>query len=106
MKIAWTLLLALGVGCTASKPTPAPAGAASPQSAGTVAVAAPSVIVTTDPNAVSGCRLISKTDVAYDIREPEQWRKLQEEAARLGGNAALVPVEGDHKAEIYACSRP
>ena len=106
MKIAWTLLLALGVGCTASKPTPAPAGAASPQAAGTVAVAAPSVIVTTDPNAVSGCRLISKTDQAYDIREPDQWRKLQEEAARLGGNAALVPVEGGQKADIYACSRP
>jgi hypothetical protein len=105
MKIAWTLLLTLGVGCTASK-TPAPAGAASAQSAGTVAVAAPSVIVTTDPNAVSGCRLISKTDQAYDIREPDQWRKLQEEAARLGGNAAMVPVEGDHKAAIYACARP
>jgi len=55
---------------------------------------------------VSGCRLISRTEQAYDIREPDQWRKLQEEAARLGGNAAMVPVEGDHKAEIYACSRP
>ena len=106
MKIAWTLLLALGVGCATSKPTPVPAGAASPQSAGTVAVAAPSVIVTTDPNAVSGCRLLSKTDQAYDIREPDQWRKLQEEAARLGGNAALVPVEGDQRAQIYACARP
>jgi|GEM_PF-4838478 hypothetical protein len=106
MKTAWTLLLALGVGCAASKSTPAPAGAASPQTAGRVAVAAPSVIVTTDPNAVSGCRLISRTEQAYDIREPDQWRKLQEEAARLGGNAAMVPVEGDHKAEIYACSRP
>ena len=106
MKIAWPLLLALGVACTASKSTPAPAGAVSPQTSGTVAVAAPSVIVTTDPNAVTGCRLISRTNQAYDVREPDQWRKLQEEAVRVGGNTAMVPVEGDHKAAIYACTRP
>jgi hypothetical protein len=105
MKVGLPLLLAFAVACSsAPKSTPTPSGA-SPPAGGTVAVAAPSVIVTTDPNAVRGCRLISKTEQAYDIREPDQWRKLQEEAARLGGNAAMVPVEGDQKAEIYACSR-
>jgi hypothetical protein len=64
------------------------------------------VIVTTDPHAVMGCRLIVRTSQGYDIREPDEWRKLQEETARRGGNTALVSLEGDRKADIFSCSKP
>ena len=107
MKIGWTLLLALSVSCTsASKSSPAPAGGATPQAAATAAVPPPSVIVTTDPQAVMGCRRITTTEQGYDIRDSEQWRKLQEEAARLGGNTVLVSTKEDRKADIFSCSKP
>jgi hypothetical protein len=64
------------------------------------------VIVTTDPHAVMGCRLITRTAKGYDIREPEEWRQLQEEAAHRGGNIVLVSVEGDRKGDIFVCKKP
>lgn len=106
MRIGLGLLLALCVSCTSPAPqSPSTAAGATVQQA-TPAVPSPSVTVTKDPQAVTGCRRITTTEQVYDIREPEQWRKLQEEAARLGGNTVLVSTEGDRKAEIYSCSKP
>lgn len=106
MRIGLALLLALCVSCTSPPPqSPSTAAGATVQQA-TPAVPSPSVTVTKDPQAVTGCRRITTTEQVYDIREPEQWRKLQEEAARLGGNTVLVSTEGDRKAEIYSCSKP
>jgi hypothetical protein len=108
MRIGLALLLALCVSCA----SPAPKSPAAP-AAGTVSeatpaatVAQPSVIVTTDPHAVMGCRRITTTEQGYDIRDSEQWRKLQEEAARLGGNTVLVSTKEDRKADIFSCSKP
>ena len=108
MRIGLALLLALCVSCA----SPAPKSPAAP-AAGTVSEATPaaavaqtSVTVTTDPHAVMGCRLIVRTSQGYDIREPDEWRKLQEETARRGGNTALVSLEGDRKADIFSCSKP
>ena len=108
MRIGLALLLALCVSCASPAPK-SPAAAAG----GTVSEATPaaataqaSVIVTTDPHAVMGCRLIVRTSQGYDIREPDEWRKLQEETARRGGNTALVSLEGDRKADIFSCSKP
>jgi hypothetical protein len=50
--------------------------------------------------------MITRTVEAYDIRDPDQWRKLQEEAARRGGNTVLVSIKGDRKGEIFACKKP
>ena len=108
MKIGLALLVVLCVSCASPAPkSPAPmAGETAPPATAPVAAAQPSVIVTTDPNAVAGCRQITRTEQTYDIRQPDQWRRLQEEAARLGGNTALVAAEGDQKADIYSCSKP
>jgi hypothetical protein len=103
MRIGLTLLVVLCVSCASSTPPPpatTEAAAASP------AAAPPAVIVTTDPHAVMGCRLITRTVQGYDIREPDEWRQLQEETARRGGNTALVSLEGDRKADIFSCSKP
>ena len=111
MRIGLALLVALCVSCA----SPAPRSAATPEGgpAPAAAVAAtpssaaqPSVIVTTDPHAAMGCRLITHTTEGYDIRDPDQWRKLQDETVRLGGNTALVTVEGDRKADIFSCAKP
>jgi len=110
MRIGLTLLVAFCVSC--ASPAPKPTAATAGEAARPAAVAPPageaqsSVIVTTDPHAVMGCRLITRTVQAYDIREPDEWRKLQEEAARRGGNTALVSLEGDRKADIFSCSKP
>ena len=105
MRTALALFVTLSLSCASTAPkSTTPAG--SPAAAGGVAPAGapPAVIVTSDPNAVTRCRSIGRLDQAYDIREQDQWRKLQEEAARLGGNAALVAGE-DHRAEIFACPK-
>ena len=111
MKIGLVLLVALCVSCA----SPTPRSAATPETAPAPAAAVaatpssgtqPSVIITTDPHAVMGCRLISHTTEGYDIREPDQWRKLQDEPARRGGNTALVSLEGDRKADIFSCVKP
>lgn len=111
MRIGLALLLALCVSCASQTPRSAatPEGNAAP--AATVAAtpssgAQPSVIITTDPHAVLGCRLINHTTQGYDIREPDQWRNLRDETARRGGNTALVSLEGDRKADIFSCTRP
>jgi hypothetical protein len=104
MRTGLALLVALCVSCASATPKPpatTEAAAASPAT-----VAPPAVIVTIDPHAVMGCRLITRTVQGYDIREHEEWRKLQEEAARRGGNTALVSLEGDRKADIFSCSKP
>jgi hypothetical protein len=108
MRVGFALLVALCVSCA----SPSPRSTATPES-GTVpaantpaAGAQPSVIITADPQAVTGCRRITTTEQAYDVQQSEQWRKLQEEAARLGGNTVLVSTEGNRKAEIYSCSKP
>lgn len=111
MKIGPALLVALCISCASSTPRSAATPEANPAPAAAVAAtppsgAQPSVIITTDPHAVMGCRLISHTTEGYDIREADQWRKLQDETARAGGNAALVSTEGDRKADIYSCSKP
>ena len=111
MKIGFALLVALCVSCASPTPRSAATPEANPAPAAAVAAtppsdAQPSVIITTDPHAVMGCRLISHTTEGYDIREPVQWRKLQDETARLGGNTALVSTEGDRKADIYSCTKP
>jgi len=59
-----------------------------------------------DPHAVMGCRMITRTVKGYDIRESEEWRQLQEEAAHRGGNTVLVSLEGDRKGDIFACKKP
>jgi hypothetical protein len=104
MRTALALFVTLSLSCASTAPkSTTPAGS---PAAGAVAPAGapPAVIVTSDPNAVTGCRSIGRLDQAYDIREQDQWRKLQEEAARLGGNAALVAGQ-DHRAEIFACPK-
>jgi hypothetical protein len=108
MRIGLAFFIALCVSCAspAPKSPAAAAGGTVQQATPAAAVPPPSVIVTTDPHAVTGCRRITSTEQAYDIREPDEWRKLQEEAARLGGNTVLVSTEGDRKAEIYSCSKP
>ena len=113
MKIGLALLVAVCVSCASPTPRSAAAPEANPAPAPAAAVAAPpssdaqpSVIITTDPHAVMGCRLINHTTQGYDIREPDQWRKLQDETARRGGNTALVSLEGDRKADIFSCTRP
>jgi hypothetical protein len=105
MRTALALFVTLSLSCTSAAPksTATPAGSPAAEAA-PPAGAPPAVIVTSDPNAVTGCRSIGRLDQAYDIREQDQWRKLQEEAARLGGNAALVAGE-DHRAEIFACPK-
>jgi hypothetical protein len=106
--LALLLLLALCVSCASPAPkSPAAAPGGTVQQATPAAAVPPtSVIVTTDPHAVTGCRRITSTEQGYDIRESDQWRKLQEEAARLGGNTVLVSTKGDRKAEIFSCSKP
>ena len=108
MRIGLALLLALCVSCAspAPKSPAAAAGATASEATPAAAVAQTSVTVTTDPHAVMGCRLIVRTSQGYDIREPDEWRKLQEETARRGGNTALVSLEGDRKADIFSCSKP
>ena len=108
MRIGLALLVAACVSCASASPKSAatPEGNTVPQATTPAAGAQGSVIVTTDPHAVLGCRLITRTVQGYDIREPDEWRKLQEEAARLGGNTVLVSTKGDRKAEIFSCSKP
>ena len=111
MKIGLALLVALCVSCASSTPRSAATPEANPAPAAAVAAppssdAQPSVIITTDPHAVMGCRLITKTTAGYDIREPDQWRKLQDETVHRGGNTALVSLEGDRKADIFSCTKP
>ena len=111
MKIGLALLVALCVSCASPTPRSAATPETAPAPAAAVAAtpssgAQPSVIITTDPHAVMGCRLISHTAEGYDIREGDQWRKLQDETARLGGNTALVSTGGDRKADIFSCVKP
>jgi hypothetical protein len=108
MRIGLALLAAACVSCASSSPKPAatPEGGAVPQATTPAAAEQASVIVTTDPHAVLGCRLITRTLQGYDIREPDEWRKLQEETARVGGNTVLVSTKGDRKADIFSCSKP
>ncbi len=104
MRIGLTLLVAFCVSC--ASPAPKPTAATAGEAARPAAVDSPAVIVTTDPHAVMGCRLITRTIQGYDIREPDEWRQLQEETARRGGNTALVSIKGDRKADIFSCSKP
>lgn len=105
MRKALALLVLLCAACASQKPKPPAAESAAAQPPATNA--GPSaVIVTADPHAVMGCRLITRTVEGYDIRDADQWRKLQEEAARLGGNTVLVSTKGDRKGEIFACKKP
>ena len=108
MRIGLALLVALCFSCAAPAPTSpaASTGSAAPEAASPAAVPPQSVIVTTDAQAVTGCRSITRTEKGYDIREPAEWRSLQEEAARVGGNTALVSVDAGNKAEIFACPKP
>jgi hypothetical protein len=102
MKKGLALLVLLGAACASQTPksTAEPGAAAQP------ATTEPSaVIVTTDPHAVMGCRMITKTVKGYDIREPAEWRELQEEAAHQGGNTVLVSLEGDRRGDIFACKK-
>jgi hypothetical protein len=50
--------------------------------------------------------MITKTVKGYDIREPAEWKELQEEAAHQGGNTVLVSLEGDRRGDIFACKKP
>ena len=102
MKKGLALLVLLCAACASQTPKSSGApGATQP------ATEEPSaVIVTTDPHAIMGCRMITRTIKGYDIRDPDQWRKLQEEAARRGGNTVLVSIKGDRKGEIFACKKP
>lgn len=93
---ALPLFLALCVSCASSPPGPA----------GTSATEVSNVIVTTDPHSVIGCRLITRTIESYDIRDPERKRRLQEEAARRGGNTVLISIKGDRKGEVFSCPAP
>jgi len=104
MRIGLTLLVALCVSC--ASPAPKPTAAAAGEAARPASVTPTAVIVTIDPHAVMGCRLITRTVQGYDIPQPDEWRKLQEETARRGGDTALVSLEGDRKAEIFSCSKP
>jgi predicted outer membrane protein len=103
MKKGLALLVLLCVACASQTPKSSTAQSAATQPA----TAEPSaVIVTTDPHAVMGCRMITRTVKGYDIREPEEWRQLQEEAAHRGGNTVLVSLEGDRRGDIFACTKP
>jgi len=108
MRIGLALFVALCVSCASPAPkSPATASSSTVEPAApAAAVPTPSVIVTTDPHAVTGCRQIATSELGSDIRESDQWRKLQDEAARLGGNTVLVSTGGDRKAEIYSCPKP
>ena len=108
MKVGLAILVALCVSCASSTPRSAATPEANPAPAAATpsSDAQPSVIITTDPHAVMGCRLIAHTTQGYDIREPDQWRKLQDETVHRGGNTALVSLEGDRKADIFACTKP
>jgi hypothetical protein len=110
MRIGSALFVALfllPVSCAPPGPKSAAttAGDTVPQATPGAADQPPSVIVTTDPQAVAGCRRIGRTEQGYDIGEPEQWRKLQDEAVRRGGNTVLATIEGDRTAEIFSCSK-
>jgi hypothetical protein len=103
MKKGLTFLVLFCVACASQTPKSSTAQSAAAQPA----TAQPSaVIVTTDPHAVMGCRMITRTVKGYDIREPEEWRQLQEEAAHRGGNTVLVSLEGDRRGDIFACTKP
>jgi hypothetical protein len=104
MRKELALLVLLVTACASQKAKP-PAGESAAQPAATTGEPS-AVIVTTDPHAILGCRMITRTVEAYDIRDPDQWRKLQEEAARRGGNTVLVSIKGDRKGEIFACKKP
>jgi len=103
MKKGLALLVLLCAACASQAPKSTAAQGAAEQPA----TAEPSaVIVTTDPHAVMGCRMITRTIKGYDIRDPEEWRKLQEEAAHRGGNTVLVSLKGDRRGDIFACKKP
>ncbi len=108
MRVGLALFVVLCVSCASPAPkSPVTStGTAAPEAASPAAVPPPSVIVTTDAQAVTGCRSIARTEKGYDIREPAEWRSLQEEAARLGGNTVLVSADAGNKAEIFACPKP
>ncbi len=101
MKKGLALLVLLCAACASQKPKPTTA--AQPAAA---TVGPPTVIVTTDPHAVMGCRMITRTIEGYDISDPVQWRNLEEETARRGGNTVLISITGDRKGEIFACKKP
>ncbi len=103
MKKGLALVVLLCAACASQTPKSPPAQSATAQPA---TVEPSAVIVTTDPHAVMGCRMITRTVKGYDIREPEEWRQLQEEAARRSGNTVLVSLEGDRKGDIFACKKP
>jgi hypothetical protein len=105
MKIGLALLVALCVCCASPAPKSATPASSPAAEAAPPAGAPPAVIVTSDAKAVTGCRSITRLEQAYDIRDQDQWRKLQEEAARLGGNTVLVSGE-DNRAEIFSCPKP
>ena len=108
MRIGLALLVALCMSCAAPAPK-SPAASTrttAPATPSPAAVPPPTEIVTTDAQSVTGCRSITRTEKGYDIREPAEWRSLQEEAARLGGNTVLISGEADHTAEIFACPKP
>ena len=50
--------------------------------------------------------MITRTIEGYDISDPVQWRNLEEETARRGGNTVLISITGDRKGEIFACKKP
>lgn len=100
MRIAVSILLLSCLACASTTPQ------ASSQPPASEAATASGVIVSIDPHSVMGCRLLTRTIQAYDIRDPDQKRKLQEEAARLGGNAVLISIKGDRKGEIFSCPTP
>jgi len=104
MKTALVLLALFCAACASQAKKPAATTAAAEPAA--TGAEPSSVVVTTDPHAVMGCRMITRTVEGYDIREPDEWRKLQEEAAHRGGNTVLVSLEGDRKGDIFACKKP
>ena len=104
MKTALALLALFCAACASQTKKPAATTAAAEPAVTGAEPAA--VVVTTDPHAVMGCQMITRTVKGYDIREPDEWRKLQEEAAHRGGNTVLVSLEGDRKGDIFACKKP
>ncbi|HEX9286419.1 MAG TPA: hypothetical protein VF999_04035 [Thermoanaerobaculia bacterium] len=105
MKKGLALLALLCAACASQKSKPPAAESAAAQPAATT-LEPSAVIVTTDPHAVMGCRLITRTTQGYDVREPDEWRKLQEETARRGGDTVLVSLKGDRKGDIFSCKKP
>lgn len=100
MRCGILFLVLSSLACASTSP---PASSPAPASeAGT----ASSVIVSMDPHSVMGCRLLTRTIQPYDIRDPKQKRKLQQEVARLGGNTVLISIKGDRKGEVFACKSP